>query len=196
MSQKHFLTPSDILTPEDYGKIRKESRKNIAERKRNRRVAVGPYVTFFFENYETMWAQVHEMVYIEKGGPAQVKQELESYNPLIPKGQELVATFMVEIDDPDRRKRLLAELGGIEDTSFLSVGGERIMGVPEADQERTRADGKASSVQFVHFPFTSVQIADFRQPGAEVMVGFGHKAYGHMALLPELVRAELSNDFD
>ncbi|HTV33893.1 MAG TPA: DUF3501 family protein [Methylocella sp.] len=196
MPQKHFLTPSDILPPDDYGNIRKECRKNIMERKRYRRAAVGPYVTFYFENYETMWAQVHEMVYIERGGPSQVEEELEAYNPLIPKGQELVATFMIEIDDPDRRKQVLAELGGIEDTSFLSVGGERIAGVAEADQERTRADGKASSVHFVHFHFTPAQIADFRRPGAAVMVGFTHKAYGHMALLPELVRAELADDFD
>jgi Protein of unknown function (DUF3501) len=196
MNQKHHLTPSYILTPEDYGKIRAESRKKIAERKRNRRVEVGPYVTFYFENYETMWSQVHEMVYIEKGGPEQVEQELEAYNPLIPKGQELVATFMIEIDDPDRRKRVLDALGGIENSAFISVGGELIMGVPEADQDRTRADGKASSVQFVHFPLTPPLIEAFRSPGAKVTIGFTHPAYSHMAILPEVVRAELSGDLD
>ena len=156
---------------------RKAGRK-ISERKRNRRVDVGPHVTFYFENYETMWNQVHEMVYIEKGGPEQVEQELEAYNPLIPKGQELVATFMIEIDDPDRRKRILGSLGGIEEAAFMAIGGERILGVPEADQDRTRADGKASSVQFVHFPFTPRLIAAFRRPGVEVILGFSHPAYG------------------
>jgi len=196
MNQKHNLTPSDILTPEEYGKIRVESRKKNAERKRNRRIEVGPHVTFYFENYQTMWSQVHEMVYIERGGTEQVKQELEAYNPLIPKGRELVATFMIEIDDPDRRKRVLGSLGGIEETAFLSIGGERIAGVQEADQERTRADGKASSVQFVHFGFTPGQIAAFRNPGTEVMVGFKHPAYSHIAIMPEAMRSELAGDFD
>lgn len=196
MNQRHYLSPGDILLPEDYGKIRTESRKKTAERKRHRRVDVGPYVTFYFENYETMWYQVHEMVYIEKGGLEQIEQELEAYNPLIPKGQELVATFMIEIDDPVRRKRILDELGGIEDSAFLTVVGERIMGVPEADQERTREDGKASSVQFVHFPFTPALIEAFRRPNAEVVIGFSHPAYSHMAVLPEAVRSELAGDFD
>jgi Protein of unknown function (DUF3501) len=196
MNQKHNLTLSDILTPEEYGKKRAESRRKISGLKRNRRVEVGPYVTFYFENYETMWAQVHEMVYIEKGGLEQVEQELEAYNPLIPKGQELVATFMIEIDDPDRRKRILGGLGGIEESAFINIGGERIMGVPEADQDRTREDGKASSVQFVHFGLTSAQIAAFRGAGAEVTLGFTHPAYSHMAILTEPVRAELSGDFD
>jgi hypothetical protein len=196
MNQKHNLTPGDILAPEEYGKIRVESRKKNSARKRNRRVEIGPDVTFYFENYETMWNQVHEMVYIEKGGAEQVEQELEAYNPLIPKGQELVATFMIEIDDPDRRKRILGGLGGIEESAFLSIGGERIIGVPEADQDRTRADGKASSVQFVHFPFAPTTIDAFRRPYTEVTLGFSHPAYCHMAILPEAVRAELAGDFD
>jgi Protein of unknown function (DUF3501) len=196
MYQKHYLAPGDILAPEEYRKIRDESRKKNAERKRQRRIEVGPHVTFYFENYGTMWSQVHEMVYIEKGGLEQIAQELEAYNPLIPKGQELVATFMIEIDNSDRRKRVLGELGGIEETAFLVVGGERVVGVPEADQDRTRSDGKASSVQFVHFPFTPAQIEAFQRPGAEVTIGFSHPAYGHMAVLPEAVRAELAGDFD
>ncbi len=196
MNQKHDLTPDDILTREEYGRIRSESRKKNAERKRNRMVEVGPYVTFYFESYETMWNQVQEMLFIEKAGPDQIGQELEAYNPLIPKGRELVATFMIEIDDPDRRKRVLSGLGGIEESAFLSVGGEQIKGVPEADQERTRADGKASSVQFVHFGFTPGQIAAFRKPGAEIIIGFKHPSYSHMAIMPEAVRAELAGDFD
>jgi Protein of unknown function (DUF3501) len=196
MEHKHNLTPADILPVAEYGKIRTDSRRKISERKRNRRVAVGPDITFYFENYETMWMQVHEMVFIEKGGLEQIEQELAAYNPLIPKGQELVATFMIEIDDPDRRKRILGSLGGIEETAFIEIGGERSQGHPEADQDRTREDGKASSVQFVHFAFTPAQIALFRTPDAKVTLGFTHPSYGHMAILPEAVRAELSGDFD
>jgi hypothetical protein len=143
-----------------------------------------------------MHLQVQEMVYIERGGEEQVKDELLAYNPLIPNGRELVATFMIEIDDPERRHRMLGRLGGIEETAFIRVGDATIRGTPEADQDRPTADGKASSVQFVHFPFTADEIAAFRRPGAQVVLGLEHPAYSHMAVLPEPVRAELAGDFD
>jgi hypothetical protein len=196
MGSKHELTAADILPIPEYGKIRDESRRKISERKRNRRIEVGPFVTFYFENYDTMWMQVHEMVYIEKGGAEQIREELAAYNPLIPKGRELVATFMIEINDPDRRARALATLGGIENTAFLTIGQERVAAMAEVDQDRTRDDGKASAVQFVHFPFTAAQIAAFRAPGAQVILGLGHTNYSHMAGMPENVRAELAGDFD
>ncbi len=196
VGKKRELTAGDILPMAEYGKIRAESRRKIALRKANRRAEVGPYVTFYFECYDTMWMQVHEMLYIEKGGPDQIADELAAYNPLIPGGRELVATFMIEIDDSDRRKRILAGLGGIEHTAFISIGAEKVAGVPEADQDRTNAEGKASSVHFVHFPFTEAQIVAFKTPGAQVVLGFGHPGYSHMTIMPEAVRAELSGDFD
>ncbi|MBS0638695.1 MAG: DUF3501 family protein [Proteobacteria bacterium] len=192
---KRILTEADILPTAEYAKNRQEHRRKVTEKKRNRRVAVGPHITFYFECWETMWLQVQEMVYIEKGGAEQVPGELEAYNPLIPNGSELTATFMIEIDDPNRRKRVLDTLGGIEETTFIRVGGETIRGVAEADQDRTSAEGKASSVQFVHFPFTPDQIAAFSTEGAEVILGFSHPNYGHMTVLPETVRAELTGDF-
>lgn len=192
---KHELAPADILPAADYARDRKEHRRRVAERKRNRRIEVGPYVTFYFECYETMWLQVQEMVYIEKGGEAQVPDELAAYNPLVPKGDELVATFMIEIDDPVRRARILGGLGGIADAAFLRVAGETIRARAEADQDRTTADGKASSVQFVHFPFTPAQIATFSKPGSAVVIGFDHPQYGHMAVMPDAVRTELAKDF-
>jgi hypothetical protein len=142
-----------------------------------------------------MWLQVQEMVYIEKGGAEQIPGELEAYNPLIPNGSELTATFMIEIDEPARRKRILDGLGGIEEAAFLRVGSETIAGVPEADADRTSAEGKASSVQFVHFPLNADQIAAFSLPNAEVVLGFNHPNYGHMAVVSEAVRAELATDF-
>ncbi len=136
------------------------------------------------------------MLFIEKGGEAQIADELSAYNPLVPKGRELVATVMFEIDDPVRRAAFLAKLGGVEETAFLRLAGETIQGVPEADVDRTSAQGKASSVQFIHFPFSDEQAEAFRRPGAEVVVGFGHPQYGHMAVLPEAVRQALAEDFD
>lgn len=195
MTNRHDITSADILPLAEYAKVRAESRRRIAATKRNRRVEVGPFVTFYFESYETVWLQIHEMIFIEKGGPEQAEGEIGAYNPLIPKGRELVATFMIEIDDPERRGRVLATLGGIEETAFIELNGEKIVAAPETDLDRTTAEGKASSVQFVHFPFTGAQIAAFRQPGAKVVLGLSHPAYSHMAVLPEAAREELAGDF-
>jgi hypothetical protein len=195
MLTKRVLTEADILPLAEYAKSRKDWRTRISVVKRNRRTQVGPYITFYFECWEAMWPQVQEMMYIEKGGMEQVPGELEAYNPLIPNGSELIATFMVEIDDPIRRKWILDGLGGVEETAFIRVGKETIRGIAEADQDRTTAEGKASSVQFVHFPFTPDQIAAFGSRGAVVVLGFSHPNYGHMTVLPEAVRAQLTGDF-
>jgi len=196
MAARRRLTREDLLPIAEYARIRKERRMALVEQKRRRRVEVGPVATFHFENYDSMWLQVQEMLYIEKGGESQIEEELAAYNPLIPRGDELVATVMFEIDDPARRKAFLDRIGGIEETAFLSFAGETVQGVPEADVDRTSAEGKASSVQFIHFPFTREQISKFRRPGTEVTLGFRHPAYAHMAVLPETVREALAQDFD
>lgn len=185
----------DIMPLERYLEIRRRKRQEIAALKKDRRVEVGPHATFYFESYDTMWLQVHEMLAIERGGEAQIPDELEAYNPLVPNGRELVATVMFEIDDPDRRKTVLGRLGGVEETMTIAIGGDRIRARAEQDVDRTTAAGKASSVQFVHFDFTPEQIAAFRQPGAQVLVGIEHPAYGHMAVMPERVREALAGDF-
>lgn len=196
MTMKRKITPADIMPLAEYAKVRVETRRRMSAVKARRRIEVGPHATFYFESYDTMWLQVQEMLHIEKGGPEQLGDELAAYNPLIPQGKELVATFMIEIEDPDRRKRVLARLGGIEELAFIQIGSDKVKGVAEADQDRTTAEGKASSVQFVHFPFTPALIEAFRKPGAQVIVGLGHENYNHMAVLPETVRAELAGDFD
>ncbi len=193
---KRQLTREDILPPAEYAAARSDQRKRITEIKRHRRVEVGPFVTFYFENYETMRHQVHEMLHIELGGDAQIEDELGAYNPLIPQGKELVATVMFEIDDPARRAAVLARLGGIEDHAFLDIAGQRIRGEPDPTRENTSPEGKASSVQFLRFPFAEDQIGRFKTPGAQVIAGFDHPNYGHMAVLPEPVRAALAEDFD
>jgi hypothetical protein len=192
---KYELTSADILPMPEYARQRTELRRRVAAMKRNRRAAVGPHITFYFENFATMWLQVQEMVHIENGGEAQVPGELDAYNPLIPKGHELVATFMIEVDDPIRRRRILGELGGIEETAFLKIGNDTIRSVAEMDQDRTTEEGKASSVQFVHFVFSPAQIAAFSEPGTEVILGLAHPRYAHMTVLSEDMRAELAKDF-
>jgi len=196
MNPKKEITRDDIMAMSDYAAIRKQRRREVMEQKKLRRLLIGPDATAHFEDYDSMWLQVHEMLHIEKGGEEQIADELAAYNPLIPKGRELVCTVLFEIDDPDRRARFLAGLGGIEETMFIRVGGEEIMGRPEEDIDRTSASGKASSVQFIHFPFTDAQVEKFRRPGAEVLVGFKHPAYGHVAILSDETRAALAKDFD
>src|SRR5580692_3538142 len=144
---KHALTRADIIPAAEYAATRRQRRQTISELKKRRRLEVGPFATFFFESYETMWQQVHEMLHVEKGGEAQIADELEAYNPMIPQGSELTATIMLEIDDPARRGNVLARLGGIENHVFLEVAGKRIPGAPDPTRENTSPDGKASSVQ-------------------------------------------------
>jgi hypothetical protein len=190
------LTRADILPLEEYVKVRRERRREISELKRRRRVEVGPFATFYFENFATMWQQVQEMLYIEKGGEAQIADELAAYNPLIPQGNELVATVMFEIDDPRRRATALARLGGIENCAFIEVAGEKIRGEPDPARENTDPDGKASAVQFIRFRFTPQQIAALKRPGGQIVLGFDHPNYSHMAVMPEPVRTALAEDFD
>jgi hypothetical protein len=196
MSSPKAVTRDDILSFDEYAAGRRERKKALTVVKKDRRMEVGPHATFYFENYETMWNQIHEMLYIERGGEDQIPDELAAYNPLIPQGRELVATVMFEIGDADRRAKVLATLGGVEETISITVDDQKIRGLAETDVDRTNADGKASSVQFVHFPFTDAQIAAFRAGNAPVTVGFDHENYAHTAGMPGAVRAALSQDFD
>lgn len=192
---KRVITRADILPPEVYASERGERRRAAIRQKALRQVLIGPYASATFETYDSMWLQVQEMLHIERGGEAQIADELAAYNPLVPNGRELVATVMLEIEDADRRARVLATLGGIEHTAFLRFAGETVAGVPEADQERTDETGKASAVQFLHFPFTDAQVEKFRRPGCEATLGFRHANYSHQTVLSEPVRAALAADF-
>jgi hypothetical protein len=195
MSLKTTITRADILSLDDFVKVRKDKRAEVVAIKKSRRVGVGPFCTFYFENFATMWWQIHEMLFIEKGGEEQVADELAAYAPLVPKGSELVATFMIEVDDPVRRPAVLGQLGGIDNSILLEFGGHKVRAVPEDDAERTREDGKASAVHFLRFPFTPAQVAAFKTPGIRVLLAIEHANYGHIAVMPEAVRESLSKDF-
>ena len=196
MTPAKELTRDDIMDMAAYGAIRMERRREIVADKKNRRVHIGPHATFYFENYWTMWLQVHEMLYIEKGGEAQIPDELNAYNPLIPNGRELIATVMFEIDDPGQRAAILGQLGGVEETFFLSIDGAEVTATAETDVDRTSAEGKASSVQFVHFHLTDDQAAKLKGGAGEVILGIKHPAYSHMTILPPATRAALAGDLD
>ena len=193
--EKREIQKSDIMPLDIYTKQRKGLRKNIVEFKKNRRISLGPYATFYFESYETMLAQVQEMLYIEKGGDEQLKDELTAYNPLIPNGKELIATLMFEIDNPVSRSTFLNKVGGIEQNVFMKVDGEIIKAIPEVDVDRTSADGKASSVQFIHFKFNDKQIEKFKLSSLNVEIGIDHKEYSHTTKLTDGCLESLSEDF-
>jgi len=193
--EKREIQKSDIMPLDSYIKVRKELRKNIVDFKKNRRISLGPYATFYFESYETMLAQVQEMLYIEKGGDEQLHDELIAYNPLIPNGKELTATLMFEIDNPISRAAFLGKVGGIEEMVFMKINGETVKAVPEEDVDRTSAEGKASSVQFIHFNFTDEQIQKFKSSDVKIELGMDHKEYSHTTKLSKENIASLSEDF-
>tara|TARA_B100000767_G_scaffold249274_1_gene250729 strand:+ start:72 stop:665 length:594 start_codon:yes stop_codon:yes gene_type:complete len=194
--EKRQIEKEDIMQLDIYIKNRKELRKSIVEFKKDRRIALGPYATFYFESYETMLAQIQEMLYIEKGGDEQLKDELTAYNPLVPNGTELTATLMFEIDNPISRAAFLGKVGGIEEKVFIKIDGERVKAIPEEDVDRTSSEGKASSVQFIHFKFNEEQIKKFKSNSSIIEIGIDHKEYFHITKLNVNTIKSLLEDFN
>jgi hypothetical protein len=193
--EKKQIEKEDLIPADIYAKNRKQIRKDLVEFKKNRRIALGPYATFYFESFETMVAQVQEMLHIEKGGDDQLKDELIAYNPLVPNGKELTATLMFEIDNPLSRGAFLGKVGGIEEKIFIKIDNEEVKALPENDVDRTSAEGKASSVQFIHFKLNDDQISKFKSGSATIELGIDHKEYSHTTRLAENIVKSLSADF-
>ena len=193
--EKRQIEKSDLMQAAVYAENRKQIRKELVEFKKNRRIALGPYATFYFESYETMVAQIQEMLHIEKGGDEQLKDELTAYNPLVPNGKELTATLMFEIDNPISRGAFLGKVGGIEKKIFIKIDTETINAIPEDDVDRTSAEGKASSVQFIHFKFNEDQISKMKSGNINIELGINHKEYSHTTKLTEDNMKSLSADF-
>jgi len=193
---KRRIDPSDLMSVEAYAAIRKDRRAEMIAYKKDRRLPLGPNATLYFENYDTMLYQVQEMVHTERGGEEQIVDELAAYNPLIPQGRELVATFMLEYEDPAARDRVLRTLGGIEETVYLDIEGARAQASWETDVDRTTPEGKTSSIHFLRFPMTEAQAKAFKTPGARIVAGVEHAHYGHMAVVPEAVRKALAGDLE
>ena len=193
--EKRQIEKQDLLPSDVYAKSRKQIRKDLVEFKKDRRIALGPYATFYFESFETMVAQVQEMLHIEKGGDEQLKDELIAYNPLVPNGKELIATLMFEIDNPILRATFLGKVGGIEEKIFMKIDNELVSALPETDVDRTSADGKASSVQFIHFKLNDNQINKFKLGNLNIELGIDHKEYAHTTKLTKDNIKSLLADF-
>ena len=189
------IESSDLLEYSAYAKERRSIRKEVVQMKKNRRVELGPHSTFYFENFFTMKAQIQEMLYIEKGGDEQLKDELEAYNPLVPQGSELVATYMFEIDNPITRKKVLSSLGNVENKLFISINGTKLYAAPEEDVDRTDNSGKTSSVHFIHFKFSDKQVEEFKNSSSKIEIGTDHENYLHSTVLSKEVKEALAKDF-
>ncbi len=193
--ENRVVEKGDLIVFDEYAKNRKQFRKKMVEFKKNRRIPIGPYATLYFECFETMLGQIQEMLHIEKGGEAQLKSELSAYNPLIPQGKELIATLMFEIDDPTLRADFLGKAGGIEEKIYMQIDNEKIKATSEKDVDRTSAEGKASSVQFVHFNFSEEQVKKFKNQNTEVTLSIKHNLYNHMTKISQDTKNALVKDF-
>jgi hypothetical protein len=194
--EKNIIEKQDLIPADIYAKNRRQIRKELVEFKKDRRIAIGPYATFYFESFETMVAQVQEMLHIEKGGDEQLKDELTAYNPLVPNGKELTATLMFEIDNPVSRGAFLGKVGGIEDKIFIKIDNDLVKAVPESDVDRTSSEGKASSVQFIRFKLKDDQIAKFKSGSSNIELGIDHKEYAHISKLNDANIKSLSAVFN
>lgn len=190
------LSRDDLMNLEQYHSERPEFRQRVLAHKEPRKVQVGPHATLYFEDRLTMQYQIQEMLRVERiFEPEGIQDELDAYNPLIPDGSNLKATFMIEYPDAEERKIALAKLVGIEDHIRIEVAD---LGAAEvhADEDLERdSEEKTSAVHFVRFEFTPEQIEAFKG-GAEVTIRIGHPAYQHSIDLSRETRASLAADFD
>jgi hypothetical protein len=189
------ITAGDILPLDQYELIRADKKAEALERKKLTRIAVGPHATVLFENWDSMWLQVQEMLRIEKGGAEQLADELAAYDPMVPKGSELTCTLLFEIGDPVRRDAFLRTIGGVENHVAIQIGSHVIRARPEDDTERTReSDNKASAVHFFHFGFTPQAIAAWQSGEGQALVLIDHPNYGHAALIGAASRQFLARE--
>ena len=192
---RHTITADDIMPLDQYELIRADKKQEAILRKQYTRLAIGPNATGIFESWDSMWLQIQEMLRIEKGGEAQLADELVAYEPMVPKGRELTMTLFFEVADPVRRDLFLRGLGGVEDHIALHVGPHVLPARAEGDLERTReGDGKTSAVHFLHFDFTPEAVAAWRDDTVQAMLTINHSNYGHAALIGPATRSFLARE--
>jgi hypothetical protein len=189
------ITAQDIMPIDQYELIRADKKSEAIARKALTRLSLGPNATVLFENWDSMWLQIQEMLRIEKGGEEQLADELAAYDPMVPKGAELTCTLLFEVADEVRRDAFLRTIGGIEQHLSIQVGGEIIPARPEGDTERTReSDNKASAVHFLHFDFSPAAMAAWRSGEGTAMLVCDHPNYGHAVVFGADTRAFLARE--
>ena len=189
------LTRNDLMSLEVYSQKRPEFRARVMAHKKNRHISVGAHATLYFEDRTTIQYQIQEMLRVERIFESDaIQEELDAYNPLIPDGSNLKATFMIEYDDPQERKRELERLIGIEDKVWVSVAGhDKVFAIADEDLER-ETEEKTSSVHFLRFELTPSMVSALKQ-GSQMAVGIDHENYMQSVdPVPEQVRDALSAD--
>ncbi len=189
------LKRKDLYSLEEYAEARSEFRAKVLAHKKNRKVAVGPNATLYFEDRLTIHYQIQEMLRVERIYEREgIEDELAAYNPLIPDGSNLKATFMLEYEDADERRRALARLIGIEDRVWVRVAdSDRRFAIADEDMDRENEE-KTSSVHFLRFELSADDVKQL-ESGADMAVGIDHDNYREeVDPLPAEVRAALAAD--
>ena len=189
------LSRADLFSLEQYHEARPEFRARVLAHKRHRRIPVGPDVTLYFEDRLTVRYQIQEMLRVERIFEAEaIEEELAAYNPLIPDGANLKATFMIEYADPEERRRMLGRLVGIEHRVWLEAGSGQVFAIADEDLDRATGD-KTSAVHFLRFELPERMCTALRG-GAAMRLGIDHETYRHGCTLTEPSRASLVADLD
>jgi hypothetical protein len=191
------LTREDLYTLEKYAEIRPQFRTQVMGHKKNRNLSIGPHATLYFEDRLTVQYQIQEMLRIERiFEPAEIQEELDVYNPLIPDGSNWKATFMIEYEDPEERRQALSRMIGIERSVQIKVEGFDPV-IPIANEDLVReTEEKTSSVHFLRFELTP-EMVTVAKGGAAISAAIDHPAYRHQtSALPETVRQSLVKDLD
>jgi hypothetical protein len=189
------VAPSEILDIAQYEKARDEFRRRIIGLKKNRRLPVGPMVTFVFENHDTILFQIQEMMRAERiVDDDAIRREVDTYNQLLPDENELAATMLIELPDAARIRDEITKFHGVStgEATYVRVGDERLPGVFDAGQSD---DHRISAVQYVRFRFSDAQREAFVTGANPVRLVIDHPNYRHEALTSEAVREELAKDF-
>lgn len=190
------LSRADLMSLEIYAERRPAFRAEVLAHKQHRKVRLGDHATLLFEDRITIQYQIQEMLRVERiFEAAGIEEELSAYNPLIPDGGNLKATFLVEYEDVAERKAALSRLIGIEDKVWMRVQGfDKVWAIADEDMDR-ETEEKTSAVHFLRFEFTPAMIAAAKE-GAALGVGIDHDHYrAAVEALPEPVRKALVADF-
>jgi hypothetical protein len=190
------LDRASLWSLEQYAELRDQFRADVIAHKKPRRIAIGSHATLYFEDFMTMKYQVQEMLRTERiFEAAGIDEEIDAYNPLIPDGANLKATFMIEYGDADERREALARLGGIEDTIWLQAeGGEKVYAIANEDLDRSEGD-KASAVHFLRFELGPETISAFKS-GSEITFGIDHEGLAGSINLDAAQTESLAADLD
>jgi hypothetical protein len=183
---------SELLDLGAYEEIRERFRARVIEEKKQRRVALGSNMSVVFENHDTVLFQIQEMLRTERiTKESGILHELETYNELIPDRFGLSVTIFVEYPEREERERMLQALAGLEERWYVSVGGERILGV---ERERGDDPSRTTAVHYVKFALGEARARAVREGKATIAIGVDHPAYTAEVELPEHTRQSLLDD--